>query len=102
MEEFRQRVKAYHRVELAEDPLVKAHLTQDLRFPWNVAEGRAWEPHTAARIYAEMVAEIGAITTRFNEVAIDVEMKENRVTGVITRDRDNQGRLGGSRLTLAK
>ena len=102
MEEFRQRVKAYHRTELAEDPLVKAHLTRDPRFPWNVAEGRAWEPHTAARIYAEIVAEIGAITTRFNEVAVDVEMKDNRVTGVITQDRDNQGRLGRSRLTLPK
>ena len=94
MEEFRQRVKAYHRTELAEDPLVKAHLTRDPRSPWNVAEGRAWEPHTAARIYAEMVAEIGPITTRFNEVAVDVKMKGNRVTGVITQDRDNQGRLG--------
>ena len=52
MEEFRQRVKAYHRSELADDPLVKAHLTRDPRSPWNVAEGRAWEPHTAARIYA--------------------------------------------------
>ena len=94
MEEFRQRVRAYHRAELAEDPLVKAQLTQDPRFPWNTAEGRAWEPHTAARIYAEMVAEIGTIATRFNEVAVDVEMIENRVTGVITQDRDNQGRLG--------
>ena len=94
MDEFRQRVKAYHRTELAEDPLVKAHLTRDPRSPWNVAEGRAWEPHTAARIYAEMVAEIGTITTRFNEVAVDVEMKGNRVTSVITQDRDNQGRLG--------
>jgi flavin-dependent dehydrogenase len=94
MEEFRQRVKAYHRTELAEDPLVKAHLTRDPRFPWNVAEGRAWEPHTAARIYAEMVAELDTITTRFNEVPVDVEMKENRVTGVITQDRDNQGNLG--------
>ena len=42
MEEFRQRVKAYHRTELAADPLVKAHLNRDPRFPWNVAEGRAW------------------------------------------------------------
>ncbi|MDE0768409.1 MAG: FAD-dependent oxidoreductase [Opitutaceae bacterium] len=94
MEEFRQRVRAYHRTELAEDPLVKAQLRQDPRFPWNTAEGRAWEPHTAARIYAEMVAEIGTIATRFNEVAVDVEMIENRVTGVITQDRNNQGRLG--------
>ena len=94
MEEFRQRVKAYHRSELADDPLVKAHLTRDPRSPWNVAEGRAWEPHTAARIYAEMVTEIGTITTRFNEVAVDVEMKGNRVTGVITQDRDHQGSLG--------
>ena len=102
MEEFRQRVKTYHRTKLAEDPLVKAHLTRDPRFPWNVAEGRAWEPHTAARIYAEIVAEVGAITTRFNEVAVDVEMKENRVTGVITQDRDNQGNLGKKQAYTAK
>lgn len=94
MEEFRQRVKAYHRTELAEDPLVKAHLTRDPRFPWNVADGRAWEPHTAARIYAEMVAELDTITTRFNEVPVDVEMNANRVTRVITQDRDNRGNLG--------
>ena len=94
MEEFRQRVKAYHRTELAEDPLVKAHLTRDPRFPWNVADGRAWEPHTAARIYAEMVAELDTITTHFNEVPVDVTMIDNRVTGVITQDRDNQGNLG--------
>jgi len=102
MEEFRQRVKVYHRTELAKDPLVKAHLTRDPRFPWNVAEGRAWQPHTAARIYAEIVAEVGAITTRFNEVAVDVEMKGNRVTGVITQDRDNQGKLGKKQAYNAK
>ena len=94
MEEFRQRVRSYHRTELAEDPLVKAHLTRDPRFPWNVAEGRAWEPHTAARIYAQMVAAFDTITTRFNEVPVDVGMTDNRVTEVITQDRDNGGRLG--------
>ena len=102
MEEFRQRVKAYHRTELAADPLVKAHLNRDPRFPWNVAEGRAWEPHTAARIYAEIVAEIGTITTHFNEVAVGVEIKENRVTGVVTQNRDNQGKLGEKQAYTAK
>ncbi len=102
MEEFRQRVRTYHRTKLAEDPLVKAHLTRDPRFPWNVAEGRAWEPHTAARIYAEMVAELETITTRFNEVAVDVEMKGIRVTGVITQDRDNQGKLGKKQTYIGK
>ena len=94
MEEFRQRVKAYHRTELADDPLVQAHMKQDPRRVWNIAEGRAWEPHTAARIYAEMVAEHKSISTRFNEVAVDVMMKGQRVAGVITRERDNQGELG--------
>ena len=92
MEEFRQRVKACHRNEMADDPLVQAHMKQDPRRVWNIAEGRAWEPHTAARIYAEMVAEHKSISTRFNEVAVDVIMKGPRVTGVITRERDNQGR----------
>ena len=94
MEEFRQRVKAYHRTKLADDPLVQAHMKQDPRRVWNIAEGRAWEPRTAARIYAEMVAEHKSITSRFNEVAVDVMMKGQRVTGVITRERDNQGKLG--------
>ena len=94
MEEFRQRVKAYHRTEMADDPLVQAHMKQDPRRVWNIAEGRAWEPHTAARIYGEMVAEHPKITTRFNEVAVDVKMKDDRVTGVVTRERDNKGALG--------
>ena len=94
MEEFRQRVKAYHRTEMADDPLVLAHMKQNPPMRWNIAEGRAWEPHTAARIYAEMVAEHPKITSRFNEVAVDVKMKDDRVTGVITRERDNKGTLG--------
>lgn len=102
MEEFRQRVRTYHRTQLADDPLVKAHLNRDPRFPWNVAEGRAWEPHTAARIYAEMVAELEAVTTCFNEVAVDVQMKNDRVTGVVTRERDNQGNLGEERSYTGK
>ena len=53
MEEFRQRVKAYHRTEMADDPLVKEHIKQNPPMHWNIAEGRAWEPHSAARIYAE-------------------------------------------------
>ncbi|MCR9296291.1 MAG: FAD-dependent oxidoreductase [bacterium] len=95
MEEFRQRVKAYHRTELADDPLVRQHVMQKPPMQWNIAEGRAWEPHTAARIYAEMIAEYESISTRFNEVAVDVSMKGRRVTGVVTRERDNQGNLGG-------
>ena len=94
MEEFRQRVKAYHCNEMGDDPLVQAHLKNDPRRVWNIAEGRAWEPHTAARIYAEMVAEYPMITTRFNEVAVDVKMKDDHVTGVVTRERDNNGVLG--------
>jgi hypothetical protein len=94
IEEFRQRVSKYHRSQLANDPLVKEHLKQNPPRPWNIAAGRAWEPHTAARIFAEMVAEQKTITTRFKEVAVDVKLKEKRVTGVITRDRDNKGILG--------
>ena len=94
MEEFRRRVKAYHRTQLAHDPLVQAHLKQDPPRHWNIAEGRAWEPHTAARIYADMVAQHPKITTRFNEVAVDVKMHGDRITGVITRERDNDGTLG--------
>lgn len=94
MEEFRQRVKTYHRTSLADDPLVKAHMQQPANLTWNVAEGQAWEPRTAARIYAEMVAEVPTIATRFNEVAVDVKMEGNRVVGVITQDRDNRGKLG--------
>ena len=94
MEEFRQRVKAYHRNEMGDDPLVRAHMKQDPQRVWNIAEGRAWEPHTAATIYAEMVAEHPMIATRFNEVSVDVQMKGDRVTGVFTRERNNKGTLG--------
>lgn len=94
MEEFRQRVAVYHREKCADDPVVKAHLKQDPRQRWNTAVGRAWEPHVAARIYAELVAEQKGITARFNEVPVDVTMDGDRVTGVVTRDYDLQGKLG--------
>lgn len=102
IEEFRQRVSKYHRTTLANDPLVKAHLNQNPPLPWNLAAGRAWEPHTAARIFTEMVAEQKSITTRFNEVAVDVKLEEKRVTGVITQDRDNTGNLGAQHAYLGK
>jgi hypothetical protein len=94
MEEFRRRVRAYHRTTLAKDPVVEAHLKQDPRQRWNTAAGRAWEPHTAARIYAEMVAEQKTIAVRFHEVPVAVDMDGDRVTGVVTRDYDLEGRLG--------
>jgi len=93
MEEFRKRVRHYHRTELADDPVVKRHLMHPT-IRWNTAEGQAWEPRTAATVYAQMVAEYPSITTRFNEVAVDVLLKKNRVVGVVTRARDNQGNLG--------
>lgn len=102
MEEFRKRVKAYHRTEMAEDPLVKQHIKRNPQLPWNVAEGRAWEPHTAARIYAEMTAEHKSVSKRFNEVAVDVIMEGRQITGVITRERDNQGNLGPQHSYAAK
>lgn len=92
MEEFRQRVKKYHRTSLADDPVVKKDIEDPSR--WSVADGRGWEPKTAARIYAEMVAEVPSITTRFGEVPVGVKMKGDRVVAVLTRDRDNRGRLG--------
>ena len=94
MEDFRLRVRKYHRAELANDPLVKEHLKEAISLRWNVAEGRTWEPKTAARIYAEMVAEVPTVATRFNEVAVGVKLAGDRVVGVVTRERDNQGRLG--------
>jgi hypothetical protein len=93
MEEFRKRISKYHRDELSDDPVVKMHMQQPT-IRWNTAEGQAWEPSTAASVYSEMVAEYPSITTRFNEVAIDVILKGNRVVGVVTRERDNQGNLG--------
>lgn len=93
MESFRKSVKAYHRSELAEDPLVKRHLELPDK-PWHTAHGRAWEPHTAARIFGELLAEEESAQARFNEVAIDVMMEGDRVIGVVTCDRNNQGQLG--------
>ena len=102
MESFRRRVRDYHRTELASDPLVKAHRNLPANRPWNIAEGRAWEPHTAARIYSEMVGEHPSISTLFQQVAVDVIMEGHRVVGVVTRDRDNQGNLGQQHTYRAK
>lgn len=92
IEEFRQRVMNYHLTALKNDPVVKSDIEDPSR--WSVAQGRGWEPKTAARIYAEMVAEVPGITTRFGEVPVEVKMKGDRIVAVITRDRDNLGRLG--------
>jgi hypothetical protein len=69
-------------------------MQQDPRQRWNTASGRAWEPRTAARTYAELVAEQKTIATRFNEVPVGVLMSGDRVTGVVTREHDLQGKLG--------
>ena len=94
MDEFRNRVKNYHITKLEDDPLVKAHMAQSASLPWSAVEGQVWEPNTAARIYAEMIAEVPTISTRFNQVAIDVKLQGDRVVGVITRERNNRGKLG--------
>ena len=94
MDEFRERVKTYHRTKLPDDPVVKAHMQQSSSLPWSATEGQVWEPSTAARIYAEMVAEVPTISVRFNQVAIDVKLKGDRIVSVITQDRDNRGKLG--------
>lgn len=92
-DEFRRRVAQYHRATLADDPVMKEHLTKP-RMRWNLAEGQGWEPKTAARIYREMLAEIPAITTRFNEVPVGAVVKGDRLVAVLTQQRDRSGRLG--------
>lgn len=94
IDEFRKRVRDYHLTGLPNDPVVKAHLERPSSLPWSAAEGQVWEPGTAARIYAEMVAEVPAISIRYNQVAIDIKLKDDRVVGVATQDRNNQGKLG--------
>ncbi|MBX2817534.1 MAG: FAD-dependent oxidoreductase [Saprospiraceae bacterium] len=94
MEEFRQRVKSYHLTELSDDPLVQAHAKLPSSVPWNATEGQVWEPRTAVRIYGQMVKEIPAITTRFNQVPVDVQMEGNRAVAVVTQERNNDGVLG--------
>lgn len=93
IDEFRKRIVQYHRTELANDPVVKKHLEQPT-MAWNLIQGRTWEPHTAARVYEEMVSEIPTITIRFNEVPVGATVKGGRVVAVTTRDRNNQGQLG--------
>ena len=39
MDEFRLRVQAYHRTEMANDPLVKQHMKQNPPLRWNIAAG---------------------------------------------------------------
>ncbi|MEO5997845.1 MAG: FAD-dependent oxidoreductase [Chitinophagaceae bacterium] len=93
MEEFRTRVMNYNIVEHKNDPVVQ----KDLKVPdhrWSSAQGRSWEPKTAAKIFAQMVAEVPSIKTRFNEVPVDVKIKNGRIIAVITQDRTNDGQLG--------
>ena len=93
MEEWRSRVQNYNVNELKNDPVVQKDMSEpDHR--WSTAQGRAWEPKTAARIYAQMVAEVPSIQTRFNEVPVGAKVKNGKIIAVITQDRDNEGRLG--------
>jgi len=102
MEEFRQRVSHYNVTELSEDPLVQEHLADlqhlsDFEDPrrWSAAEGRSWEPKTAARIYEEILSELPSVTTRFEEVPVDAILDGDRIVGIVTRKRDNySGELG--------
>lgn len=93
MEEWRSRVENYNVTELKNDPIVQ----DDMKVPdhrWSTAQGRGWEPKTAAKIYAQMVSEVPSIQTRFNEVPVGAKVKNGRIVAVITQDRDNKGRLG--------
>ena len=93
MNEFRIRVMNYNIKEHKNDPVVQ----KDMKEPdhrWSSAQGRSWEPKTAARVFNEMVVEIPSIKTRFNEVPVSVIVKNGRITAVTTQDRSNDGRLG--------
>lgn len=93
MEEFRTRVMNYNVNELKNDEVIQ----KDLKGPdhaWNPVFGRSWEPKVAAKIFAQMVAEVSSIKTKFNEVPVDVIVKKDRIIAVITQDRFNDGRLG--------
>lgn len=85
-EEFRQRIAKYHRTALASDPVVKEHLARP-RVRHSVANGQAWEPKTAARIYAEMMAEVPTISARYSEVPVSAEVQGDRIVAVVTEDR---------------
>ncbi|HEU0226253.1 MAG TPA: FAD-dependent oxidoreductase [Arachidicoccus soli] len=93
MDEFRTRVMHYNIKELKNDPVVKSDL-KDPDHRWSTAQGRAWEPKVAAKIYGQMVAEVPSIKTRFNEVPVGAIVKNGRITAVTTQDRSNDGVLG--------
>jgi hypothetical protein len=88
-EEFRRRIEHYHLTALKDDPVVIEHLAKP-RVRHSVAKGQAWEPKTAARIYAEMVAEIPGIRTFFRQVPVEAIVEGESVRGVVTRDRDGR------------
>ena len=60
------------------------------------------EPHTAARIYSEMVGEHPSISTLFQQVAVDVIMEGHRVVGVVTRIETIKETLASSIPTVPK
>lgn len=72
-EEFCARIQAYYAQLAATGPL------QQVRSKLTVF----WEPHTAAEIWQEMVAECPGIEVQFGAVAVGVEMEDHRVAQVI-------------------
>ena len=84
-EDFRQRIAKYHLTQLADDPVVKAHL-ETPRIRHSVAMGQAWEPKVAAETYGKMLAELPSIRTYYREVPVGAKVEGDRITAVVTRD----------------
>jgi len=97
-EEFRQRVKHYYRPVEATDPIFQgrsaARRPNDYRGRQSNAplEGGRWEPHVADKILKRMMAAVPNVTVLYNTWATGVEMRANRITGVVTSDSGGRSR----------
>jgi len=96
IDDFRKRVQRFYLNSHPDDPVVSKHKNTlplsgtGLWGRWNVAEGRAWEPKVAARIYREMVAEVSTIRIFFRQVPVEAITNGKRIRGVVTEDSSGQ------------
>ena len=81
-EEFRLRSQKYYQTNFANDPAMKTIPMAQLGF--------RYEPHVADKIFKEMFAEIPSIQVFYKRYATKVLKSGRRVTGVVTRDTNDQ------------
>lgn len=98
-DEFRRRVQKYYLTKFPNDPTVRDSLkTPSVRH--NVAQGQAWEPHVAADVYREMLAEVPEIHVFYRELPVGAQTNGERVTGVVTKSSDGKRHIYSGKVVI--